>query len=725
MSSQGTVLGGRYRLDTVIGRGGMAEVWRAQDQRLDRLVAVKRLRTDLASDPMFLARFRREAHAAAGLNHPNIVSVYDTGEAIDEPSGLSVPYIVMELVEGHTLREVLRDGRKILPERALQFVQGVLDALAYSHKGGIVHRDIKPANVMLTKGGQVKVMDFGIARAVADTSATMTQTAAVIGTAQYLSPEQARGETVDHRSDIYSAGCLLYELLVGRPPFVGDSPVSVAYQHVRENPVPPSHLDPELTPAMDAVTLKALAKDPADRYQNASEMREDIARVLAGNEVTAVIPPPVVAVPEPAPTAVAPVVVSDDTNPSGFLNPVTTTQTAITERRRWGAGTWVLVTLLGLLLVALGFGAYQVLKPDPTPTVAMTTVPVVEGLEESAARATILNAKLQVGEIAYVNGPEDSKGKVIKQTPEKLASVPENTRINLTVNTGVKLVKVPDNLKGKTEKEVTDALTELGFTVARSDASPADTPADYDKGQVVSLDPASGAEVAEGSEVKITVATGKVQIPNDLSGKSEEDASKQLTDLGLKVKSEPTDGGEAGKVVSSDPEGGKVVEKGSEVTLKIGSGTPVIPGDLVGKTEREVTQILSRAGYEVVSKDPSETGTTEPTDAVAGQVLSVDPRSGSPLAKGQTVTITVATGKSAVPNLRGLTVERATQIAKNAGFTIKVTEQTSSQEAGKVFNQTPNDGQVVDRKTVIEVFVATQPEGGSSSSADESPTPGG
>src|SRR5829696_2180581 len=290
MTSSPTTVGGRYELGEPLGRGGMAEVRRAVDQRLGRSVAVKQLRTDLAIDPTFQARFRREAQSAAGLNHPTIAAVYDTGEEIDPLTGVAIPYIVMELVEGSTLRDVLREGRKLLPERALELTQGILDALSYSHKAGIVHRDIKPANVMLTPNGGVKVMDFGIARAVADTSATMTQTAAVIGTAQYLSPEQARGETVDARSDLYSTGCLMYELLVGRPPFTGDSPVSVAYQHVREAPVPPSQIDPVITPDIDAITLKALAKDPADRYQTARDMKSDITRVLAGHEVTAVVP---------------------------------------------------------------------------------------------------------------------------------------------------------------------------------------------------------------------------------------------------------------------------------------------------------------------------------------------------------------------------------------------------------------------------------------------------
>src|SRR5215472_5931211 len=278
--TQPRLLGGRYELDGVVGRGGMAEVYRARDLRLDRVVAVKTLREDLARDATFQARFRREAQSAASLNHPSIVAVYDTGE---DSAGLShVPFIVMEYVDGRTIRDLLRDDRRLLPERALEITDGVLRALDYSHRAGIVHRDIKPGNVMLNRQGEIKVMDFGIARAVADTQATMTQTAQVIGTAQYLSPEQARGERVDSRSDLYSVGCLLYELLTGRPPFTGDSPVSIAYQHVREAPVPPSRVDPELPPWADSITLRAMEKDPDHRYQSASEMRGDIQRALSG-----------------------------------------------------------------------------------------------------------------------------------------------------------------------------------------------------------------------------------------------------------------------------------------------------------------------------------------------------------------------------------------------------------------------------------------------------------
>lgn len=273
-------LGDRYELDGVVGRGGMAEVYRARDIRLDRIVAIKTLRADLARDHIFQARFRREAQSAASLNHPSIVAVYDTGEDVSE--GAPVPYIVMEYVDGRTLRDLLRADRRLLPERAAELVDGILRALDYSHRGGIVHRDIKPANIMITRNGDVKVMDFGIARAMADSAATMTQTAQVIGTAQYLSPEQARGERVDARSDLYSTGCVLYELLTGQPPFTGDSPVAIAYQHVREEPIPPSQIDPDIPPWADAIVLKAMAKDPAHRYQSAGEMRADIQRAMSG-----------------------------------------------------------------------------------------------------------------------------------------------------------------------------------------------------------------------------------------------------------------------------------------------------------------------------------------------------------------------------------------------------------------------------------------------------------
>ena len=340
-------LGDRYELGEVIGRGGMAEVFEGRDLRLDRRVAVKILRPDLARNPNFQERFRREAQSAAALNHPNIVAVYDTGEdvlvSVDGSPGEIVPYIIMEYVDGVTLRQLMNSGRRLLPERALEITGGTLAALDYSHRHGIVHRDIKPANVMLTRGGEVKVMDFGIARALADAGQTMTQAQEILGTAHYLSPEQARGEIVDSRSDIYSTGCLIYELLTGRPPFTGDSPVSIAYQHVSEAPVPPSQWDLAVTPTIDAIVLKAMAKSPIDRYQSAAEMRSDVERAMAGLPVTAPVP-----------------IVGQDTAVMAALSPLPVGLAATNERSNSRSPWFWVVLTLGVL--ALGLATFLIAK---------------------------------------------------------------------------------------------------------------------------------------------------------------------------------------------------------------------------------------------------------------------------------------------------------------------------------------------------------------------------
>src|ERR1700712_1953606 len=363
-------IGGRYEVGELLGRGGMAEVRKGTDVRLGRTVAIKRLRTDLASDATFQARFRREAQSAASLNHPAIVSVYDTGEEMStDGSNVAQPYIVMEYVAGRTLRDIIREGRKILPERALEITSGVLAALDYSHRAGIIHRDIKPGNVMLTPSGDVKVMDFGIARAVSDASSTMTQTAAVVGTAQYLSPEQARGENVDSRSDVYSTGCLLYELLTGRPPFVGDSPVAVAYQHVREQAPPPSSLDEDLTPELDAIVMKSLAKSVGDRYPSAAAMKADIDRYLAGKPVQA---PAVV----PVPAALPP---DDATQYTQVQEPDETP-----ERKRRGPIILLLLLLVALIVAALVLGP-KLFKAAPE----QQQVPTITGLPRAQAESTI------------------------------------------------------------------------------------------------------------------------------------------------------------------------------------------------------------------------------------------------------------------------------------------------------------------------------------------------
>jgi beta-lactam-binding protein with PASTA domain/tRNA A-37 threonylcarbamoyl transferase component Bud32 len=561
------VVGGRDELGNVLGRGGMAEVRHAVDARLGRPVAVKQLRADLATDPTFQARFRREAQSAAGLNHPTIVAVYDTGEETDPVTGVSIPYIVMELVEGSTLRDVLRDGRKILPERALELTQGVLDALSYSHKAGIIHRDIKPANVMLTPTGGIKVMDFGIARAVADTSATMTQTAAVIGTAQYLSPEQARGETVDARSDIYSAGCLLYELLVGRPPFVGESPVSVAYQHVRELPVPPSQVDPVITPDIDTITLKALAKDPADRYQTAREMKNDIGRVLAGQQATAVVPRVVER--DVTPTRVV---------PRAFVPPPSNAEEPAGEERgknRFGLA-FVITAVVLLVLGGGAYGLYRYLNPA-SPVVQMVTVPAVLGNTQAEADSNLRNAKLNPV-FTNVNGKNDQTvNTATKQTPSGGASVAANSKVQVEINVGPKMGTIPAGLVGEDKDKVKKTLESVGFTSVKLVA--ADTePTNTKKDEVLSVLPAEGVSAALDEDVTVTYATGMSEVPL-LTQRTRAQAQADAKRAGFnKVKFVPKPSSQPeGLVIGQSPDAGRKVSRSTELSLTVAAPAATAP----------------------------------------------------------------------------------------------------------------------------------------------------
>lgn len=633
MSDSTTWLGDRYELLDIIGRGGMAEVWQARDHRLGRLVAVKRLRVDLASDSTFQARFQREAQSAAGLNHPNIVAVYDTGETTDPTTHMPVPYIVMELVEGHTLREVLRDGRKILPERALEFCVGVLNALAYSHAAGIVHRDIKPANVMLTRNGSIKVMDFGIARAVADTSATMTQTAAVIGTAQYLSPEQARGETVDNRADIYATGCLLYELLVGRPPFVGDSPVSVAYQHVREVPSPPSTLDPEVTPAMDAVTLKALAKDPEHRYPTATQMREDLERVLTGATPQALLESNEDASPDDQATLLVPAVTAEESPTRALTStpahaapgePVgddVANEDETKPRKKWPI---ILAIVLVLAAAGTGFALWHAHRsgppaPSPTPQVKMMKVPAVKGLSKDGAISTLKNAGL-TAEVKHTKSDRDTANQVLKQNPEAGKSVPMGTTVTITVNDGPGQHTVP-KLKSLEESDARQALKDAGFSDAEirveSDNNP---PAS--RGTVIRVSPSEGSKVDDGTIVTLTLATGNSVVPNVVD-MSLEDAQKELERAGLRVALSSGDASDkSATVLSQTPSGGsdEIVDYGTVVTLTVATRQPdnhEQPSHSQGTATTQPTQTTEPAAPTQTDQpseptDPSEEG--DPTE---------------------------------------------------------------------------------------------------------------
>jgi eukaryotic-like serine/threonine-protein kinase len=562
-------LGDRYEIGPVLGRGGMAEVHMARDIRLGRTVAVKMLRVDLARDPSFQARFRREAQSAASLNHPSIVAVYDTGEDIID--GLTLPYIVMEYVDGSTLRELLQSGRRLLPERALEITAGVLQALEYSHRNGIVHRDIKPGNVMLTRSGAVKVMDFGIARAVADTAATMTQTAAVIGTAQYLSPEQARGEPVDARSDLYSTGCLLYELLTGRPPFVGDSPVSVAYQHVREDPLPPSHLDPELTPVIDRIVLTALAKNPDNRYQSADEMRADIERAIDGRPVAA----PAI-VPD-ATQRIAPVATT------GMYDPLVDEEPDGNRKAGYA--------LLALAVVAIFLGALflgkSLLSGDASDRKSAPPN-VINQTEAEAIRLLNNDGFTNIGTQRKQNG-NVQPGIVYDQQPDPDTLITKDTQITIFVATAppqptetptptpteTAPAKTPvPNLIGLTGDDAEERLEDLGLKAEIREVND-----NFEKDKVFRTEPGANTQVDPGTAVIVFVSKGpgeqneQVEVP-DVEGDPVQIARLKIRAAGLDpdVKEEDNPQAQPGFVFKQDPAAGQRVDRGSKVTILVAKG---------------------------------------------------------------------------------------------------------------------------------------------------------
>ena len=542
-------LGGRYQLGAVIGHGGMAEVHRGRDVRLGRDVAIKLLRADLARDPTFQTRFRREAQSAASLNHPAIVAVYDTGE--DGTDGTVAPYIVMEYVEGRTLRDLLAAEGRLLPQRALEIAGQICAALEQAHRAGIVHRDIKPGNVMLTPSGEVKVMDFGIARAVTGASATMTQTAAVIGTAHYLSPEQARGEHVDARSDIYSAGCLLYELLTGAPPFTGDTPVAVAYQHVREDPIPPSRLEADVTPAMDAIVFKAMAKNPAGRYQTAAEMRADIERALAGQPVEA-----------------APVLTEDTT--TVLAPPATTVLLRQPPQRRRGRA--VAYTLLGLAAIVVFVLALLLASNLLKTSGGDVNTPDVVGLSLNDARVALEQKGLRVGKVtqAYDNSGKYAAGEVITQDPAADILLSKGQPVDLVVSQGIHMVLVPTNLVGLTQDEAKRTLTAAGLKAGQVIPRSSDQPA----GQVLDTNPRAGTQVPINSSVQLIVSNGKVQVPN-VVGKTVAQATQLLEQAGFQppiVK--PDTSPDTAHVISQNPAAGAFADYGSSVTLQTDAPPP-------------------------------------------------------------------------------------------------------------------------------------------------------
>jgi len=538
-------LADRYELGDVLGYGGMAEVLRGRDIRLGRDVAVKTLRVDLAREPQFQNRFRREAQSAASLNHPAIVAVYDTGESLLD--GVPVPYIVMEYVDGRTLRDVLKIERHIMPTRALEITAEVLKALDYSHRNGIIHRDIKPANVMLTRAGDVKVMDFGIARALAESSSTVTQTAAVIGTAQYLSPEQARGEPVDPRSDVYSTGCLLYELLTGSPPFTGDSPVAVAYQHVREDPIPPSQLNRDISPAIDSIVLKSMAKNPANRYQSAAEMRDDIERALSG-----------------APVQATPVL-TDQTVHMAAIDGEGYERRQPRGRRTL---TYILLSLLAIgVFVVLGV----LLRNSLTSKNAVTDIHVPKVVTMSQTDAE--NALKTAGFVPVVTQAASgtvAKGTVFDQNPPADTLLPKGSKVTITVSAGPQSVQVPD----VTNKQIVDATTTLEqnkLKLGKQTKQDSQLP----PGTVISQNPPAGEMAPQGSAVDVVIASGNGKVP-DVRGLQVDQAEEQLTSAGYSwhVTLQPDATHAENTVINQVPGHDQVAPIGSKVELIVATPPP-------------------------------------------------------------------------------------------------------------------------------------------------------
>ena len=611
------ILDGRYEVGELIGRGGMADVYLGRDSRLGRAVAIKVLRPDLARDPLFQSRFRREAQAVAGLNHASIVSVYDTGDqesASGSPDDVRLPFIVMEYVSGRTLRDLIKSG-DISIDEAIDYTLGVLAALEYSHRSGIVHRDIKPANVMVTHDGHVKVMDFGIARAIADSAATMTQTQAVIGTAQYLSPEQARGETVDARSDLYSAACLLFEMLAGRPPFVGDSPVSVAYQHVREAPPKASSFNSEVSPALDSVLEHALAKDRAERYQSAHDFRDALIAARNGTAdpfrtaATQMVPrQPVSSEPvpgdEPRTRAMARVLeggpltsMSADDLEEGGVHGLPSAAGDRRQERRGRRRAWIitLFVAVALLLAAGGVFAYN-LANQPPPPPATASIPEVENMTQTEA----INSLLELGFRAPVTEPQYSEtvesGLAIGTEPEAGSTVALDSDITLFISQGPSAVQIPDTLPGMSEAQARDTLRLLGLQ--GGDSEPKNSPT-VPEGRVIETKPGIGTSVQVGSTVDLVLSTGKVTVPNLVDTKVDE-AKAYLADpaygLGVAVEEVENSVVEPGTVTGQSAPAGSDVPQGSTITLTVAKAPEPSPSASPSPSESPSTPGNRRGG---------------------------------------------------------------------------------------------------------------------------------
>lgn len=616
MSATDQTYGGRYVVIERVGVGGMAEVYRARDELLGREVAVKVLSERLSTDRSFVERFRREAQAAANLNHPNIVSLYDYG------SDGATNFIVMEFIDGRSLAEVISQEAPLLPERAAEIAGDVAKALERAHNAGLVHRDIKPNNIMMTSTGQTKVTDFGIVRALGgETEQQMTQTGMVIGTAAYLSPEQAQGNPVDARSDVYSLGCVLYEMLTGSPPFAGDTPLAVAYKHVRETPEPPSSLNPDVPEDLDAITMKALAKNPDNRYASATEMRDDLERFTSGETVHAT---PLLGETMVATSAVG------GTQVMGRTDVFAPDEE---EERRSRAGWYVVIALLVLGLFALL--AYFIAN-NLLGEAELVRVPDVVGLEEDEATERLENRGFDVA--TDERPSKKDEGQVLRQDPEAGERLEEGETVTITVSSGVRQVEVPD-VEGMKLKEARETIEGEGLTVEVTRVESEE----FDPNTVIDQSPAGGTEVDVESVVELDVASAPTVVVPDVINQSEDSAVAEIERAGLvaEVETAPSDT-EEGLVISQEPGPGTEVEPGDTVQILVSEGpeSQEMP-NVIGQDGDEAKEMLEAEPYQLDV-------TIEETlceDAVPpGQVCEQEPAEGTEVEPGDSAVLYVQEG---------------------------------------------------------------------------------
>ena len=616
--------GGRYAVIEHVGSGGMADVYRARDELLGREVAVKVLSERFSRDRAFVERFRREAQAAANLSHPNIVSLFDYGADDD------TYFIVMEFIEGRSLAEVISEDGALLPERAAEIASDVAKALERAHTGGLVHRDIKPGNVMITSTGQTKVTDFGIVRALGgEADQTMTQTGMVIGTAAYLSPEQAQGNPVDARSDVYSLGIVLFEMLTGQTPFSGETPLSIAYKHVREEPPPPSQINPDAPAPLDAITLKALAKNADNRYSSAGEMSQDLQRYLSGQSIHAT---PLMSQTTRVQTAAG--------SSTSVMREVEYEDTYEPEPRR---GAWyVVVALLILALFGLGawFLATQVL--DQGRPVEM---PDVVGMKEDEAVDELEKLGLEVAVETEENRARE--GKVVDQDPDPEATLNEGDEVTIVVSEGPPPVEVPD-VVGLPVAEAQAEIKEARLKVRVQREVSEDVP----EGEVIEQNPGAGDEAEVGSTVVLTVSSGPetIAVP-DVIGMPEADAVETIQDAGLRVSisREPNDDYEEGLVAGQDPDAGTEVEEDSTVVILVSEGPEERPMPDVRGEDADAAEATLESDYELqVTQEesgPDVCGAVPP-----GTVCEQDPAPGTPVSPGDSVILYVQSGAASSPS---------------------------------------------------------------------------